>query len=984
MSRSRLRALRLLAVCLVAALGTSAGLHAQQVTVHGTVVNNSTNQPIPDALVAVQGTTLGTSTNANGEFALTVPSADVTLVVSRLGFIRREVPLNGRVELVIPLTVTAVSLDSMVVVGYGTQRRSDVTGAVASVSPERLENTPSGNFAEALEGAVPGVSITTTGAGAEPDLSFIIRGRNSIKASNDPLIVVDGIPYEGGLSEINQRDIASIQILKDASAAAIYGSRGSNGVVLITTKRGGVGKTRISYNAYAGVQRIAHMPRLMTGPEFAQFKCDRLNNGEDCESVLTPTELANWQAGRSTDWVDLATRTGFQQQHSLSLSGGTEDTKYYIAGSIFDVQGIAKNDDFRRYALRLNLGQTVRPWLEIGTNTQMSITDRGGMPASFSDAFFMNPLTNPYEADGRTLTVYPWPEDLFFANPLEGTLVKDDDESRRIFTSNYLQLDLPYVDGLSYRVNAGIDFADRDQGRYYGRNTATGLGVLGSATVTNSNRFDWTVENILRYTRAFGKHGVDITALYSRQKNSLETERLHSEGFPNDVLTYHQANVAKLVEPSDNVTKSAMVSQMGRLNYNYADRYLVTLTARRDGYSGFGQNHKYGTFPSVAVAWNASNESFWPSEKTVNTLKLRASYGKNGNQAIAPYQTLGQLDDESYLDGETTAPGYIPATLGNPDLKWETTTSLDVGADFALFGDRIQGSVDYYLARTSDLLLDRAISPVHGITSVTENIGKTENKGFELQLSTLNVDTKDFSWSTNFNISLNRNKIVDLYGNGEDDILNGWFLGHPIDVNYGYLFDGIWQEGDDIANSAQPTAQPGDVRIRDVNGDGKIDPQDRTFIGSLQPSYIAGLSNTIRYKGFTLSAFLHTVQGVKRSNPLLASNQVFTEVRRNTLKLDYWTPENPINTYPANREEANALAVAFYEDASYIRLKNVTLSYDLPTSLTTRMGVEGLRLYVTGENLWTQTDWHGLDPELSGQRAVPLAKVFTGGINVDF
>ncbi|HEX6536052.1 MAG TPA: TonB-dependent receptor [Gemmatimonadaceae bacterium] len=983
MSGSTTRRLRLFVACLAAMFGISAELGAQQVTVHGKVVSEA-GEPVSSAIVRVAGGKGGAPTDSAGEFTLTVPDANATLVVSRIGFEQREVPLAGQQTVTVRLKPTAVTLDATVVVGYGSQKRSDVTGSVASVNPDKLRDKPTTNFAQSLEGAVPGVNVTTTGSNAEGnDVNIIIRGRNSIKASNDPLVVVDGIPYEGSITEINQADIQSIQVLKDASASAIYGSRGSNGVILITTKMGATGKPRISYNAYAGVQKIAHLPHVMTGPEFAQFKCDRINDGQNCESVFTQTELDNLNAGKSTDWVGLAMRTGVQQQHNLSLSGGTDQTKYYIAGSLLDVQGMAKNDDFKRYSLRVNLRQQYKDWLELGTNTQMSLTNRGGMPASFSDAFFMNPLTNPYNADG-TLTVRPWPEDPFWDNPLQGLVVTDDDESRRVFTSNYLQAKLPFVNGLSYRVNAGIDFADRQQGRYFGRNTATGLSALGSATTTNSNRFDWTLENILRYTHSFGKHGIDVTALYSAQQNKLETQGLHSEGFPNDVLTYHQADVAQLVQPSDDYSKSTMVSQMGRLNYNYDDRYLVTVTARRDGASVFGANHKYGTFPSVALAWNASNESFWWGGKAFNTLKLRASYGKSGNQAISPYQTLSRLQEDSYLNGQQTAPGYIPSTLGTPDLKWETTTQLNVGADFGFLGDRLQGSFDFYRARTSDLLLDRAISPVHGITKITQNIGKTQNTGIELQLTSLNIDHPDFSWSTDFNIALNRNKILDLYGNGQNDILNKWFIGHPIDVNYGYLMDGIWQEGDDIANSAQPTAQPGDVRIRDLNGDGKIDPLDRTFIGSLQPDYSAGLTNTFRYKRFTLSAFLNTVQGITRSNDLLSTNLVYTEVRRNTIEHQYWTPDNPINTYPRNNEEANPLSVPFYEDASFIRLRDVTLAYDVPESFATRLGMQSLRVYFTGRNLWTHTNWTGLDPELDSQRAEPLAKVFTGGINVEF
>ena len=971
-------------MCVLAMFGFSTALSAQQVTVQGTVLSN-TEEPIPQANVVVKGTTVGTLTDAKGAFTLAVPNANDTLVVSRLGFARREVPLNGQSRVVIHMAANAIALDSIVVVGYGTQKRSDVTGSVASVDTTRLQNTAGTNVIQALQGSTPGVRITTTSTGAEQDnLSILIRGQNSIKASNTPLVVVDGIPYGGSLSEINQSDIASIQILKDASAAAIYGSRGSNGVILITTKKGGGGKPRISYQGSAGAQQITNMPHLMTGAEFAAYKCQQLNGGTDCESALTATELANLQAGKSTNWVDLATRTGFQQQHNLSVGGGTDGTRYYVAGSLLDVQGVAKNDDFKRYTGRVNLDQSVKSWLSLGTNTQLSLTDRSGIPANFSDAFFMNPLTNPYNDDG-TLTVNPWPEDVFWSNPLEGLLADNSDKSHRVFTSNYVQVDFPFLKGLSYRFNGGIDYASRDQGTYYGRNTLTGEKVQGSAMTDHTTRYDWTAENILRYTRTFGEHSIDITTLYSAQGDNLDSDELDSQGFPNDVLTYYQANVGALLVPSSSVTHSRLVSQMGRLNYSYGGRYLLTLTARRDGSSVFGANHKYGVFPSAALGWNIANESFWPLE-SVNTLKLRVSYGKNGNQAISPYQTLARLGDDSYVDGEQTAPGFIPVTLGNPNLKWETTTSLNIGLDYGLWHDRVHGSLDTYRARTSDLLLDRLISPVHGVNSIAENIGKTENRGIEFEVSSLNLQRGTFSWSTDFNIAANRNKIVDLYGNGEDDPLNGWFIGHPIDVNYGYKFDGIWQAGDDIANSAQPDAKPGYVRILDANGDGQITPDDRVFMGSLQPKYIAGLMNTVRYKGLSLSAFFRTVQGVTRANGLMSTNLTQSGVRRNTVLHQFWTPNDPINSYPSNVDgnASNALSVQFYQDASYIRLEDLNLAYDLPASLISRISASSLRLYVDARNLWTYTHWTGLDPELSSQRAIPLERVIVGGINVRF
>jgi TonB-linked SusC/RagA family outer membrane protein len=972
-------------LCLLATLAGHRAASAQQVTVQGRVTNQE-DQPVSGVAVAVEGTpSSATTTDATGRFSLSVPGPNATLVVTHAGYAPVRAPLNGRTDVEIQLTGEVVQLDQLVVVGYGTQKKSDVTGSVASVTSEELEDKAVTSVEQALEGRVAGVSVTTTGGGAEPSMSFQIRGQNSILASNDPLVVVDGIPYDGGLSEINPNDIASINVLKDASAAAIYGSRGANGVVLVTTKKGS-GAPRFSYQGYAGVQHTTNVPRVMTGAEFADFKCTRLGAEGDCESVLTATELANLNAGRSTDWLGLATHTGFQQQHNLSVSGGTGGTRYYVAGSLLGVDGVARNDEFDRYSLRLNLDQDVHSWLQLGTNTQLSLVDRSGIDADFESAFFMNPLTNPYEDDG-SLTIYPWPEDIFWNNPLEGLLAVNDDKTHRVFSSNFVQVNAPFLEGLSYRFNGGIDYGQRDIGTYYGRDTQVGYETQGQATRRHSTDFDWTAENVVRFDRTFGDHSVDLTGLYGFQSHSLDMDQLRSQGFPNDVLTYYQADVGALLEPSYDVSESRLVSQMARLNYSYADRYLLTLTARRDGYSGFGENDKYGVFPSLALGWNLSNESFWPQSEVVNLLKLRGSYGKNGNQAVSPYRTLARLDDRSYVDDEdVTLPGFLPVTLGNPGLHWETTTALNLGVDFGLFQNRVSGSLEAYRSRTGDLLLNRLVSPVHGITSVTENIGEVANRGVELSLSTINVEGATFSWSTDLNVSVNRNRIVDLYGNGESDVLNEWFLDEPVNVNYGYEFGGIFQNGDDILNSAQPEAVPGDVRVVDHNGDGQITPDDRVILGSLQPSYAAGMTNTLRWKGVSLSAFLNTVQGVKRPNPLLSTNLVHAEVRRNTILTTFWTPESPIDSYPRNNEDANLHGVQFYQDASFVRLKDVTLSYDVPASFSDRFGVQSLRVYLNGRNLWTHTDWTGLDPEISNnnQRGVPLERVLIGGINVSF
>ena len=942
-----------------------APLAAQQAPlVRGTVTAADNAEPVAGATVVVAGTRLGTLTSETGGYTLRVRAGTDTLVVSRIGYQEQRLPRNGRRTIDIKLTRTSVVLSSVVVVGYGTQKRSDITGSVASVSANRLQDKPNVDLSQALQGALPGVSVENTSAGAEPTFNITVRGQRSISASSSPRVVIDGIPYNGTLSEINAADVASIEVLKDASATAIYGARGSNGVILVTTKKGAIGKARFSYSGSTGSSNFVDLPSTMNAKQFADFKCARLRTtaAQTCDQLYTNTENPNIADGTNTPWQKLGTQTGRTSQQDLTVSGGNEDTRYVLGGSLLNVTGVAKNDAFIRTTFRANIDQKIRSWLSAGTATQFARTTRDGLPISFSDAFFQNPLIKPFNTDG-SLLINPWPEEpVNGANPLENIFVADNAVNKRLFTSNYAQLTVPQIPGLSFRLNAGADLTSSSNGRYYGHNTGSGLRTAGTASTSNAWRNDWTIENVVRYALTLGKHSFDATGLYSVQSSALETRNRDAQGFPNDVLGY-RSSLATLNISTTNVTESKILSQMGRFNYGYDERYLATFTVRRDGFSGFGANNKYGVFPVYALAWNVSNEKFFPFKRSVDAFKIRWSAGRNGNQAITSYQTLSQLFDRSYLTGESSAPGYLPNTLGNPDLKWETTDSKNIGVDLSLWRGRVVLTVDAYDAETKDLLLSRSISSVQGINKITQNIGKTANKGLEAQLTTVNAEWRGLKWTTDLNVSINRNRIVDLYGDGKDDLVNQWFIGKPINVNYGYKFGGIWQLADTVAikTSAQPTAKPGDVKIVDANGDGKIDPTDRTLIGSLQPSYAGGMSNSLKWHGVTVSAFLQTVQGVRRQNVLRGSNQVNANVSRNTVLNDYWSATKPINTYPANSNTSNPLGVQFYEDASFIRLKDVSLSYEVPSRVLSRLGVESARLSVNGRNLWDD-DVAGDDP----------------------
>ncbi|MDP4290449.1 MAG: TonB-dependent receptor [Bacteroidota bacterium] len=949
-------------------------------TLSGIVTDAKTGETLPGVRIIIKGTTRGTVTDPQGKFVLQNSKPNAILVVSYMGYEKQEIAINNNNQLDIKLVPTVQKLDEIVVVGYGTQKRRDITGSVISVDQSRLANMPNTNFAQALEGAMAGVSVSTNSGGAEGSNSIIIRGQKSILANTDPLIILDGIPYNGSISDISPTDIASTEILKDASAAAIYGSRGSNGVILITTKKGSSGKPIVSYDAYVGMEKIANLPPILSPEEFYQFKITR-----EGQSAITTSEQAVYDSKKFPNWLDLATQTGLKTQHTLSVRGGNDAIKYFASANYLDVKGIAVNDNFKSMSTRINLEAKMTEWLTYGTNTQLTYDDRGGVAASFSGengAYEFNPLTTAFDSLGNQ-TIYPWPQDVHFGNPLAPILAKNTDNTYKIFTTNYLQVKVPFIKGLGYRLNTGVEYQQRNISTYYGRNTLEGLSNNGSLSTSNSNVNNYTIENILTYDREFGKHTIGITGLYSYEQNLTTSNSLAAQQFPGDVLTAYQANVALAVQPSASYSKRTLISQMARINYGYDGRYLLTLTGRRDGSSAFGVNDKFSFFPSMAFAWNITNESFMKNNKTISNLKLRVSYGSNGNQAIGNYKTLATLATRPYVDGTTTEPGYIPSSLDDPNLHWETTNSANLGLDFGFLKGRIQGAVDLYDAKTHDLLLNRSISPVQGINSITQNIGKTENKGIELTVNSVNVKTATFTWSTNFNISANQNKIVALYGDAKNDTLNRWFIGHPINVNFGYVFNGIYQKTDDTINTPQGKVHPGDAKILDINKDGVINSKDRTIISNnVDPKYTWGMANTFNYKGFSLYIFIQGQAGSKQVNSMLNENGVQSGVRHNTIIKNWWTPTNPTKDYWANSLTSNKLGVPIVQSTGFTRVKDISLGYDFSDKVLQRLKLTKLKIYIEARNLFTYTEWIGLDPEFSSQTTIPLQKEYVVGLNV--
>ena len=950
-------------------------VYQEKINVNGTVFDQM-SRPLLGVSVVELGTTNGTQTDFNGQFSLEV-NTDATLQFAYLVFNTVDIEVDGKKNIDLQMTPNSEGLDEIVIVGYGTQRKSDITGSVSSVSRDRLEQLPNTNFSQAIQGAVPGVSVQTTGSSADGDeINILIRGRNSFSSGrNEPLIVLDGVPYTGNMSDINPTDIASIDILKDASSAAIYGSRAANGVILITSKKGSKGVVKFSYDGLYGSENLTDFPRPMTPAEYYDFKLIR------DETLLTDSEIQLFESGGGTNWIDLATRTGSRQQHTISASGGSEKSKYYVSASYLDVQGVAVNDQFKRSTLRINLDADLTNWLKIGTNTQLSYSDRDGQNASFGGAYRANPLTTAFNEDG-TLNIYPWPEDVQTRNPLESTLFDDNYDTYKVFTNNFIDVTLPYIKGLSYRLNTGIEYTNLNRQQYRGRNTQAGLIVQGSAELEDNLLTNVLVENLLNYKNKFGKSAVAATALYSYQRIEQDIRSVRARGFTSDELTWYQAGLGEVVEPSYSYSNQVTLSTMLRLNYTYDDRFLLTLTGRRDGFSGFGLNNKWGNFASGAVGWNLHNETFM--DNTIfNNLKLRASYGLNGNQAVGPYQTLTTVNDRPYLSGSNTAIGFIPDDIGNADLRWESTLMGNIAVDYGLFKNRLYGTLEYYSSRTNDLLLSRTISSVSGDDAITDNIGELQNTGFEVLIAGDIISKEDFRWNVSVNASWIRNEITELYGDGGDDLENQWFIGQPINVAYDLEFDGVYQIGDDIASSAQPNAQPGFAKIVDQNNDGVIDDEDRVILGNEDPNFFAGLNTTFTYKSFSLNIFSQGAFGAIKENGLLADD-VNSDIRRNTIPKNWWTPDNPTNEFWANNIDANLRSVDIYQSIDYWRIKDITLTYTLPRKYVESFGLDSLRIYTTGRNLFTITNYTGLDPELTGNRDIPLAKSYVFGMNLSF
>ncbi len=832
-----------------------------------------------------------------------------------------------------------------------------------------------------MQGRVAGIDvlINSNKPGDEPRVR--VRGNRSITAGNDPLYVVDGIPYAGNLNDINPADISSMDVLKDASATAIYGSRGANGVILVTTQRGkSAAPTRVTYSGDYGIIKPLGSTDMMDATQYTNMRREANrtigkyndNNPDSSDAaIFTPLEYANIKRGVNTNWQDLLLSTGWQTSHNLGISGGSEKTKYAASLGYFKQQGVFELQSYERYNIHVNLDQEITKRIRAGVSLLGTYSKRKGETYNgMAAALKMLPIADPYDANGNLITLptgdSQQPNALLDYVP--GNRVEDRDRFR-LFTSLYGEVDI--IDGLKYRLNVGPDIQTSNYGLFQGKNNTDLLIGGGDATAQKTDYTVWayTVENLLTYNKVFAKkHNLGITALYSVQRQREDSSNASVRGLPVEGMQFYNLDDAGNVTAlGSQLGTWTILSYMGRINYGFDDRYLVTLTLRADGSSRFAPGKQWGYFPSVALAWNMTSEEFMKDVSWLDNLKIRGSFGKIGNTGIPPYATQGALIRTAYSFNNKGLLGYQPNQLRNPNLTWETTTSVNVGFDYSLFNGRISGSVDWYKQKTTDLLLQRLLPFSNGFNSVLENIGSTQNKGFEAALSANIIQNPNgFNWSMDVNFFLNREKILSLGNGAKNDPGNSWFIGQPITVYYDYQKVGIWQTE---AEAQVYQQHQGEIRLNDVNNDKKLDANDRVILGSQQPDWSGGFTQRFSWKGIDLNivAFAR-IGGMVRSEFYQNYNTLFG--RYNNLDVNYWTPSNPTNDFPLpnrNQERPNNYTALSYFDATFFKIRNIGIGYSLPQNLMKRWGMQALRVHADVKQPLIlapyRQKYKGIDPE---------------------
>ncbi|GAA3604609.1 TonB-dependent receptor [Flavivirga amylovorans] len=1005
---------------------TSLGALAQsQKTVTGTVLSAADNMSLPGATVIVKGTTNGTSTDFDGKFSLSVDSSGTTLVISYIGYVTKEVAITTG-PMSILLEADQNILDEIVVVGYGTQRKSDIVNAVATTDMKKAILSPTSDVNEMLRGRIAGLQVDVGGGTLRPGgtSEILFRGRGSIEGNVSAIYVVDGIIRDGGIEDIDPDDIDSIEFLKDASAQAIYGSRGANGVVLITTKRGKSGKVSVSYHGFITTKSIERNFDVYNGQEFAQLRREafRSTNADDMylddADVFSELELESIADNRFVDWENELLRNGFVNSQAMSISGGTDVTKVFGSINYFKEDGLIPTSSYTRKTLRLNIDQKISDKFSI--NFDLNLLNDDTERAANVNVITTSPLGRAFNDDG-SITRFPSGEEDTAVNPLWNLREQDHDEKGNDYVINVTPI-WQITKDLQYQLKTNLTRRTSERGQYLSSLSSAGDDVRGIARIDNRLEESYLLENILTYDKVLNDNNkFNVTLVQSAQE--IQTSRTFTEGqgFTNEDLGYNGITSAiNNVFVERDVNRRRYLGYMARARYSLFDRYMLEGTMRADGASVNGEDNKWLYNPAGSFAWKIHNESFLEDVSAIQELKFRASYGSLANDLGRPYTSLFTADPQPYIFDSESASGFSPSTtLPNPGLKSERITTLNFGLDFSLFNRLLIGNINWYDARTNDLLLRRGVPSITGFTDTFFNAGEMQNSGLEIGLTANIINTEDFRWSVSTNWSNNRNKILELYNDGdgiaitEDNTFN-YYVDQPVGVIYQYDFDGIWQEGDDFANAPQanpdsafPQAdlRPGDIRVRDTNGvdddgnmtgvpDGKITQEDRVFKDP-NPDWFGSLSTTLAYKGFDLFVDFYAVEGATKRNPFLSdfNNGGTLSGKLNGVKVPYYTPENPSTTFPrANFDVAplylNALAI---KDASYIRLRTVSLGYTLSDKVISKLNFDQIRLYATATNVFTNTDYIGYSPEVNirstfsnADTGYPDARAFTFGIRVKF
>ena len=999
-----------------------------QRTISGLVHDSKSGMPLAGATIALDKPAATTITNEAGAFEISAPSRKVTLIISFVGYDKRSLEVGAsESNVTINLTQSATNqLSDVVIVGYGTQKRSDLTGAITSISADELTlgGTVS-NAAQSLQGKAAGVLVTQNSRAPGGSISIRIRGSNSISSTNEPLYVVDGFPTTNG-ADLNPNDIESMEILKDASATAIYGARGANGVVIITTKRGKNGQSQISYSGYTGVQKIVNPFDLLNGKQYMILANDlyREINGQQNQqfAVYTQSQL---NSTVNTDWINEATRSGVVQSHNIQYRGGNDKTKVLTSLGYFDQNGILKNTNFKRFSGRVNLDQKINDFIKTGASvsgqrSNSNIQDYGG------NILQSNVILGVLEYDP---TVPAFNDDGTFGrppggkgdNPLANLLGRQNELIKDRLNGNTF-IEINPIEEITARVNGGIEIAHFFTGKYLPRSTYQGGIDNGVASTNDYTSTRQLIDAIVNYKKTFNqKHDISVMGGYAYEKTISESRSVAVKGFSTDLFSFNNLGAASTITGvSSGKSESLLISFFGRVNYSFDDKYLVTFTMREDGSSRFGSDHRWGSFPSGAFAWKVDKESFFHNQNLFSTLKFRLGYGKTGNDQIGNYAALALMSNTRVtFDGNTNTAGthLNQGTPENPSLKWETTSQYNTGVDIGLLNSRLSVTVDAYYKKTTDLLIRKSLPLYSGFSSGLSNVGAIENKGIEVEINSRNL-VNTFRWETKLNFATNRNKVLDLGSGGDINLTSSKPMGNvseeqfavirkgePLGSLYGYVYAGVIQTGETYA--PQPNSVPGDPKFKDISGpggkpDGKITSDDRTIIGTANPDFIYGLTNTFSYKNFDLTIFLHGSVG----NDLLNMTRMNLEWNRTTAALNRWTPTNTNTDIPRNgfyySKYGGYINSHFIENASFLRMKMITLGYTLNSPK--RNIFKSIRLYGSVENLFTITGYSGWDPEVDtkgyesnstgGQTAnagagmdynsYPNMRTFTVGLNLNF